>query len=722
VIATESWIKSTWQFAQEYGISIQDDIEDFQPLRENDQLLIPTFVRLGYRGSDLIKLNQCRLFLKITWISEVATGDGKMIERSALHSPFALHVKEQYFYPTQIRPPESSWTIWVKALSRLCDHRRVLNQPLGHFIRGDAIIWWLDAGSNRLFCIKDEMVEMYSKARGKRTRAMESRYIYSGTSTELPMQKLPVTVNRFKELAYITGIGKLSQGPDAPQLTQAWVMEHVDVPPNLWDEWPQSDFHLQAVSDGSFKNQHGTAAWMIVVSPLCVIRGRCTTPGCPEIQSAYRSELAGLYCIVYYVHFLERQYGVRGKITVACDGISALNQASKNYDFINPNIPQFDLIMAIRAVVSETTWEWTWKHVKGHQDDNRATSELDQWSIWNIQMDAEAKLHWSATKGNSIDPHIYGEPWRTVTQGNKVTSQFRERLREACTFPVAMEYWDKKQRFGNTTTSSIDWDIMGVAMAAMPIQRQHWVSKTVSGFCSTGVMMKRRKERQTDECPRCGESEDVEHIWRCQYDTQGMWTKSMANLKEWMLSNETHPALINLILDGLESWRMGSSLKREHPPWLHALAEHQSQCGWKNFFEGFLVKEWRVESQAHLSRLKSKRSSKRWTSALIRKLWQVAWDLWEHRNGYLHAKEISILTRQLDETIAHQFELGTKGLDNNTKALFSKGLKDVQQKPVEIKQQWVRRVVAAREMMEVGATGGFQAERLMMARWLQKGG
>jgi hypothetical protein len=90
--------------------------------------------------------------------------------------------------------------------------------------------------------------------------------------------------------------------------------------------------------------------------------------------------------------------------------------------------------------------------------------------------------------------------------------------------------------------------------------------------------------------------------------------------------------------------------------------------------------------------------------------------------GYLHAKEISILTRHLDETIAHQFKIGTKGLDNNTKALFSKGLKDVQQKLVEIKQQWVCRVVAAREMMEVGATGGFQAERSMMARWLQKGG
>jgi predicted RNA-binding Zn-ribbon protein involved in translation (DUF1610 family) len=506
------------------------------------------------------------------------------------------------------------------------------------------------------------------------------------------------------------------------QITQSWVLESVDLPSNLWDEWPQSDVELQAVSDGSFKEQHGTAAWMIIVSPLCDIRGRCITPGSPEIQSAYRSELAGLYCIAYYVHYLERTHGVSGRITVACDGISALNQTSKNYDFINPNVPQFDLIMAIRSVVAETTWVWTWKHVKGHQDDTRANSELDHWSKWNIQMDAEAKRYWLETKHQSINSNIYGEPWRTIIQGKKVTLQFREMLREACTLPAAMEYWDRKNRFGNKNTAAIDWDILGVAMSALPLQRQHWISKTISGFCSTGVMMKRRKERQTDECPRCGESEDVEHIWRCQYDTQEIWNKSMANLKEWLLRNETHPALSSLILDGLEGWRTGLGLQSVRPSWLNKLAEQQSQCGWRNFFEGFWVKEWRVESQVQLSRIKSKRSSKRWTSVLIRKLWQVAWDLWEHRNGYLHANENSILTRQLDEEIAHQFGLGTRGLDNNTKALFLKGAQDVQRKPVEIKQQWVRRVTAAREMMELGVTGGFQAERTMMARWLQKQG
>jgi hypothetical protein len=302
------------------------------------------------------------------------------------------------------------------------------------------------------------------------SKAMESRYTYSGTTTEFLTQKLPVTVHRSNKTAYITGTGIILKSPCINQPTQSWVLASFDVPSNLWDEWPQADVDLQAVSDGSFKKQHGTAAWTIIVSPLCAIRGRCITQGTPEIQNAYQSELAGLYCIAYYIYFLERKHGVRGKITIACDSISALNQASKNYDFINPNLPQFDLIMAIRSIVSETTLEWTWKHVKGHQDDTRETSELDQWSKWNIQMDAEAKCYWSVTKHWSIYPTIYGEPWCNVTQGNKVTSQFCETLREACTFPVAMEYWDKKHRFGNKNTSAIDWDIMGAAMLAMPLQ------------------------------------------------------------------------------------------------------------------------------------------------------------------------------------------------------------------------------------------------------------
>jgi hypothetical protein len=222
--------------------------------------------------------------------------------------------------------------------------------------------------------------------------------------------------------------------------------------------------------------------------------------------------LAGLYCIVYYVRFLERTKNLKGIITVGCDGLSALTQASQAWDFINPNEPQYDLIMAIRTLVAESNWEWQWKHVKGHQDESHSLERLDDWSKWNIQLDADAKKFWKETTPQKIYPQIEGEPWKTTIAKEAISSNLRDSLREKCNFSRAMDHWNSKNRFGTCNTDAIDWESMGMAMAASTHTRQHWVSKTISGFCSTGKMMKRRKERPTDECPRCGAPEDICHV------------------------------------------------------------------------------------------------------------------------------------------------------------------------------------------------------------------
>lgn len=49
--------------------------------------------------------------------------------------------------------------------------------------------------------------------------------------------------------------------------------------------------------------------------------------------------------------------------------------------------------------------------------------------------------------------------------------------------------------------------------------------------------------------------------------------------------------------------------------------------------------EWALIQQDYYDLLQSRRSGLRWLSSLIKKLWQVAWDLWEHRNGILHEQE-----------------------------------------------------------------------------------
>jgi hypothetical protein len=401
---------------------------------------------------------------------------------------------------------------------------------------------------------------------------------------------------------------------------------------------------------------------------------------------------------------------------VGCDGASALQQASKRVDFINPNERQFDLIMAIRQVIATTDWEWQWTHVKGHQDDLKASEELDQWSRWNIAMDMAAKRYWADTVSQHISPALFGEPWPTIISTKKITSNLRIELREACTFGPAIRHWERKQRFGSLTASNIDWEALGAAMVASPGNKQRWISKTLSGFCATGSMMQRRKERSTDECPRCGLSENVEHIWRCQQGTSELWDKSLKSLEEWLGSNSTHPDMIRIITEGLNRWRAGedTACMTSTIPWLQEVIKKQEACGWRNFFEGMLVLDWRKAVDSHMLRIRSPKSSRRWLTALIQKLWQIAWDLWGHRNGFLHKNENSLISHEANKDIMNQFDVGYMDLDKQTRALFYSGIHSILQKPLEIRQQWVRRVKAARDR----DSGAYQTERRAMAHWL----
>jgi hypothetical protein len=55
--------------------------------------------------------------------------------------------------------------------------------------------------------------------------------------------------------------------------------------------------------------------------------------------------------------------------------------------------------------------------------------------------------------------------------------------------------------------------------------------------------------------------------------------------------------------------------------------------------EGGLAFDWQFAQQIYFKSLRSKKSGLRWVSALIRKLWTVVCDQWEHRNSILHERD-----------------------------------------------------------------------------------
>jgi hypothetical protein len=537
--------------------------------------------------------------------------DGRYIEKAALQQPYGLAIKEEFLYPAQSIPPESSWKLWRDGLSRICSSRDTLLHPLGPFLRCDTVQWWYDDSSNRLYQLnKDDTFDVFWKAVGKRTRAELAKYTFSHTESSRPLPAVPATARQSAQTVFITGTGSICGLNDTRPDPRSWILDDVKLPSNLKTTLVLSGT-IKAVSDGSFKDRHGTAAWLLEIASECIIYGLAVVPGHGSDQSAYRSELTGLYGIAMTVRLLETKYSFHGTVTIGCDGLSALNKARIDSDFANPNEPQFDLITAIRQVrqTSESTWQW--RHIKGHQDAVRPVQELDQWSQWNIAMDTAAKAHWNNTKGTSVFAPLFGEPWPTIVDGKKIVSNMRQELRTLCNTPPAMEYWRMKDRFGSVPPEEIDWDSLGHAMSSLPTQRQHWISKTVSGFCSTGRMMLRRKERETDACPRCGEPEDIVHVWQCLHDTEKLWDKALLDLRSWLESNGSHPEITNLIINRLSRWRLNNTTAAlmSHIPWLQELIKKQDHCGWRNFFEGFLLADWYTAITHHLTRTHSWKSS-----------------------------------------------------------------------------------------------------------------
>jgi len=104
----------------------------------------------------------------------------------------------------------------------------------------------------------------------------------------------------------------------------------------------------EAVSNGSYKEGVGTAAWILTDSENLVnITGFTNIAGPHHIQRAYCSELGGIFSMVAMAILLCNYYHINhGHIHIVCDGLGPLQQCFGNYS-PSPTTPHFDLITSI---------------------------------------------------------------------------------------------------------------------------------------------------------------------------------------------------------------------------------------------------------------------------------------------------------------------------------------------------------------------------------------
>jgi hypothetical protein len=447
--------------------------------------------------------NLCRIYMQMTWLSELTSGDGIHILGTAFKGICNPVMSRQWKWPNQGQPTAQDWAIWRKFLASLGTSSRAgcikLYKPLGNWEAGNEHAWYYDPDSDRLLHALTNTV--FVRKTGRPTRQAISRFI----SSSIPALDFPKTVVGTTE----THNGTITLTGSAPvkNILSSFATFCQFLKSKQEWEWLTKNLHYDeghlakiareisqghgiAVSDGSFDNQRGTA--------LLVIEG-CTSderiladvmvPGEPDIQCAFRSEAAGILAAIQLVHALLQFYNIQqGSITMYCDGKSALQRCFS--DRVNINSPHWDIITTAISERNKNSYRWIPTHVHGHQTAAILTRE----AVLNNEMDQRCKQYWHLTESHM--PVWFHVDWQLGIGGKRVSSNLAQTIRQHCAIQRAERYWKTKWTMDMST---IDWNALEGAQLSCKKARRQWMTKHSSGFCSVGYFAKKIGLRDSDK-------------------------------------------------------------------------------------------------------------------------------------------------------------------------------------------------------------------------------
>jgi hypothetical protein len=110
------WMPSLWDYLSSIDSQIELDLDKpfLYPIqRKHDFHIMDCVLESGkFKPREVRMLNYCRLFLGVTTISDVASADGKDIDRTMFFgTPSLLASQTKWMQPEQAKPYTASWVI-----------------------------------------------------------------------------------------------------------------------------------------------------------------------------------------------------------------------------------------------------------------------------------------------------------------------------------------------------------------------------------------------------------------------------------------------------------------------------------------------------------------------------------------------------------------------------------------------------------------------------------
>jgi hypothetical protein len=116
------WLTNTWEFLSSIdGSVLYTEDRSLKLQCTNDSFLMESFRILpGIGSTELRRLNQCRLYLQVTLLSEITSANGLSILPNFLQGNKHANRRSLLTWPRQDRPtPVASWREWKSRLEQV---------------------------------------------------------------------------------------------------------------------------------------------------------------------------------------------------------------------------------------------------------------------------------------------------------------------------------------------------------------------------------------------------------------------------------------------------------------------------------------------------------------------------------------------------------------------------------------------------------------------------
>ena len=740
---TPSWTTLTWRDCSAHGITLLTDLDTLQPLWSKDVPLTTLFLQFTKVDLCLRYLNWCRLFLQVTSLAEILDASCSHLRPNMWNLDRKPTKEPRTGWPFRPTPNKDARKIWARFLKEFLhvSSRYLSLSPTPNL--GDPLFdqweWIYSPREEALYHkLDDGSYQRHNRLPGKATRRARNTFNRTGAPLSHCPRGLPAVVVPVRRGLQIQGASGPSFPPPAPitllsplnplpaflaeySPTEAWLWDDVVLP----DNWLPFLADLQTeeitlVSDGSYEPKTGVATAGVVLwvngqyLSLSVL-----SPGRSVDQSAYRGEIVGVYAGLHLLKALWSHYSLpRVPVRMGLDGKHArLNSFESTH--INWEFPSWDLLMANRQLISEVKEiiELSHFYVRGHQNKGCTVLGLEETlNTWADEIAGVRRLQAERMDNPFIDRTISGGTWILCIDGIRCVNNCTEAIKHRVDGKPLLDKV-QAQRFPNISVDLIDWKPLGAALQELQGTERRWIAQGASRNAPVGVNMLVRKHWTNDKCPRCGAQETHHHILHCP-EAPNIWARSVRRLYLWLLQQRTDPALADVLRKELLCWHSYKEPTHRIPLRLKEAINQQRLIGWDETIYGCFSKLWAPIQDKYYRSINDDRSGSRWLTQLVKKIWMIAWDQWEHRNGVLHDDKAIRTRAKLYSDVRVEYLRGCTDFRKSAKALFQTPLQDLLTRKQHYLEHWLARVQSERNQLNNDPNIGIlRRQRALMERW-----